>query len=268
MPVYKITFDLVDQDWGWTETYYADYTEQSAAMTSAYQILNFRRQLLGGFAGTDYPRIKTIRVSDVNRQRDALHEEVEIANGTKKDVEAADNPNLAVAVRCEAGASYNRTLFLSGQPDRICKSGKYATDTTWETAFEQFAQALVARPWGIYALDKSLPLLRVVAFTRPEENVVRLELAENHGLIVGDIISVKSIPGVTGVRGKQYVLTVPTLNSLTFVQANSGTWRGGGTIQKAAYALRRFTRLQVQGISRRPRGRPIDGPVGRRRARA
>jgi len=266
MSIFKVTYDFKFEDWGWTETYYNEYTDITSSLESARTIGLLRKNMLGGLVDGPRASIDTIRVSDVGIQRDALQEKIFEADGTRTNNGSCDNPNLAVAVRCEATAIYRRTLYLSGNPDKICTSGKFLFDIEWNAAFQQFAAALIARPWGIWAILKGTPVIRILNIEKAA-GVTTIHTVDDHGLNVGDRVAIQSCPGIQNLRGQRTVLQRLSGTSYTIARTVTGDYIAGGKQQKILYGLQHFTRLQIDGITRRPRGRPSDGPVGRRRRR-
>lgn len=268
MAIYKVTYDFEYEQTGWTETYYNTYAEIRTSMESAKGLLERRRLLLGGDALLDYPRITTIRISNVAIQRDAIQYKVPVSSGANKSANASpDSAQLSVAVRCEATDLYRRTLYLAGNPDSVCAYGKYLAVPIWENAFIQFKEFLLARPWGIYCQNKASAAVNVADIPPPLGGETTITTHEPHGLAIGDFVQVLKAPGLRNLRGKYAVKTIISPNAFKIVATPEGLYTAGGKVRKVDMIMQAFTNMEIDGITRRGRGRPLGGPVGRRKRR-
>lgn len=267
MPIYKASFDFEHNANGWTETFYLEYTDIRAALDSAKEFRPMRVAMLGTMLGGLGPRLMTIRVSDVDIQRDALQYKVPFANQVGSTSETADNANLAVAVRMEAGALYRRTWYISGQPDACCVNGQYVGIASFETGFNLAVNFLKLRQWGVYAQNRaSVPLL-IASVSAPVLSEFTITTVNAHGLAAGNVVQVTKAPGMNAIRGKYFVKSVVGATGIVVAGNPTGLYTGGGFVRKVDMALQRFTNIEIDGITRKSRGRPSGGPVGRRRRR-
>ncbi len=268
MPVYKINYVFKARLWGWTETYYAEYENIRACLTSARELMNFRRHLLGGVNLNKEPRIDSIRVSDIARQRDALVLKIGEFDGYNNNpISPADRPTTCMLVRMESTADYQRTLYLRGQPDTLVQDMIKVDNPFWDAGLQIYGDSLIARRWGILAVTKPDNPTVITSILQLDPNVVTVETALPHGLVAGDEVRVLSTPGIVGLRGNRWVLAAPNATQLRIVSIITGVYRGGGKLYKRTPALKPFTSVQCNSAGTRSTGRPSDGPVGRRRRR-
>lgn len=267
MPIFKASFDFTHNANGWTETFYLDYTDIRAAMESAKEFAPLRRGMLGTRVPNTGPRMETIRLSDVDVQRDALQYKIPPANQFGANPEPADNANLAIAVRCEGGALYRRTWYISGQPDACCENGLYVGTAAFEGAFNNARAFLTARQWGLYAQDRTTTRRLIASFMPPVEGVTTVNTVDPHGFAAGNVVQIQTAPGLQNIRGKYFVREATTPTSFKIAASPTGLYGGGGYVRRVNMVLQRFTTVEIDGVTRKSRGRPIGGPVGRRKRR-
>jgi len=224
MAVIKINFFFQQGKYGWSETYYADKGSLPEAIASALIVRPFRVQLLGG-GGSEYPVLKKIRVSEINRAGDSLVEVVSDADGKVPGdgLSFAEIPSTALLVRAEAGTEYRRQLYLRGQPDLVVtNNGKYTRIGAYPTTLEVFFAALIREHWGLLAATKPAPPLPLITditqvLTRPTVAAFHTDPVA-HGLVAGDNARFMS---VTTSRGEKFsddavVLADPAPTATTF----------------------------------------------------
>jgi hypothetical protein len=267
VPVFKIIFEFEFNKNGWSETHYAEYENSDRALIAATEVANIRFALLGGGPTETGPILSKIRVSNVAIQRDALVENWGITGANKRGIGPGDNPNLAIEVRKESGDLYRATLFLRGQPDVLCVGGIYQPHPEWGPLFDRFRQTLIARQWGIYAVNRPVDTITITDVQVHGLNGILVTTAVPHGLVAGNTVRIISAPGTTGVRGTRTVFDAPSNTTFVFRGIMDGLYRGGGKLYARVYQLKRYTNLQIEGITRRATGGPIERPVGRRRRR-
>ena len=276
MPVYKANFFFSQRQLGWSETWFLDRVDASAALTSMIPLVPLRVGMLGGNGlGASDPRLKQVRVSNINIERDSLVYAVPPADQfTSSLLGVADSPHLALITRCEAGDLYRRTWFLRGFPDvLVADNGAYLPSPIWSPRFDAFVDALKARTIGMVAASRAAPVL-LISFLATEAGPNPLKISVTttvpHLLAIGDKFRIVSAPGAPEARGTWTVFEVGSPTTVTFFirKALSGSYRGGGTMYKKTPTLFQFTNLQVERVSHRITGRPFDQLVGRRRSRA
>lgn len=269
MAVFKVNLFFEGRRWGWSETYYAEYADVPAVVASTLDLIPLRVAMLGGDVALGEPRLKRFRISDVEIARDSTVRVVPPANGAPSTpIDTADNPNLALNVRCEAGPGYRRQLYLRGNPDKVVKNMIYVADADFIPRFGEFKTFMLTRQWGILGISVPAIPLAILNVVQDDGQRVVVSTVGNHGLSVGNTVRIVSAPGTTGVRGNRTVFSVNSLDSFTYIGTAIGLYRGGGTLYKRTPALKRFTNMEIEEVTHRITGGPTNRPVGRRRRRA
>lgn len=276
MPIWKANYFFTQRKQGWSETWYLDRSAAGSALEAMKNIMPLRVALLGGVGlGASDPRLEEIRVSNIAVDRDSLVYAVPPGDQFNSALlGVADNPNLCLLVRLEAGALYRRSWSLRGFPDSlITNNGIYVADAAWQPRFDAFITAVRNRLLGMVAWDRAAPIVAISAIGPPDpvvKNLVTITTAAPHGLIVGDRFKIISAPGTSNLRGTWTVFSLGLGNIFTFFSRKEygGAYIGGGRLTKKTPAFFNFDNAEIERASHRITGRPFDLSVGRRRKRA
>lgn len=269
MPIYKVTVKFKGHVYGWGETYYAEYADHDGMRAALAAFVPLRVALLGGVTTINDPYLSSTRFSQVDRTGDSHPQRYLRTQGANPDpIGPAENPNLCVLIECNAGGDYRRQLYLRGNPDHIYQNMEFWPVEKWIQAFNAFDNFLITRQWGIYAVNKPAAPLIIGSIGAPAPPNAALTTTAPHGVTVGKTFRIISAPGVTGARGIHTALEVPNDTSILFQALISGAYRGGGTMYPRIHQLKRFTQVDIVGVTHRDTGSPTDRPVGRRRRRA
>lgn len=144
MPDYKIDFEFNQLNRGFSETWYAENTVISSAMSAAVRVAMVRARALAADVS-----FEAIRISDVLINGDSgLNTD---CTTYTKSVAKGDVTSVGILVRCVSGTLYRKPFIIRGLPDiwldRTSVSGKILLTDPGTNAVKRYLDAVKLEAW-------------------------------------------------------------------------------------------------------------------------
>jgi hypothetical protein len=265
---------------GWSETHYsASATTLSASLTNLILLAQARVQMLGAGVQLTY-----MRVSD-----DAVFRDVQPGQGlfalegpkgpyynSAFSAINSDFSDKVAVIRCVGNQDfYNRSLYLSGNPDSSQEiSFDFPALPAWNTAYDAWKVVMLNGRFGFKVLDQS--------GANPRTQVINLvagvfTTALPHGLLPNEAVRISAFrpsgpPLPAGNPNGRWYVSVINANSFSLLGYNQGGFSPTrmGVVRAFRYVVTPYTRVFFRYFGLHKRGRPFGQPRGRspRRARS
>jgi hypothetical protein len=257
-----------NRGFGWTDTFYLDGTDLSAALDETGDLRRARRDLLGGGVF-----LYETRVSFDDPMRDSLIYAVPDSDqeGTVYAPLQGDYAGTSLLCRLQASPSIRRQLMLRGFPDEeVVNNGTYAPGPNFTAHLRTFFTELtLPNKWKIRTFTRVPPVRVSLTLQDPNTGVVTCTSTAAATIAAGDLVQINAGRGGGGIRGRHRVLTSDgavsfTLQIFKLVPLNISRV----TVFKVSFVLASISSAQVIRVTHRNTGRPSDAPRGRRLIRA
>lgn len=143
----KCTAFFILRNAGWSESYFREGTNPTAAVNAFVQLINTRLGMCVAAVGTNGARIAVIENPSIVRAFGL--------NGSGAIAEPSDVTNAAILWKASAASGVKRQVWTRGQPDETLLGGAYTPSSAFSMAAAQWANVVYGNEWCIRTQNRT-----------------------------------------------------------------------------------------------------------------